>query len=58
MIFYSRSLFKSVSLLIFSVCFYQLKAQIFSGKVTDRRGDGIPFATVYIHELKSGISAD
>lgn len=58
MIFYSRSLFKSVSLLIFSVCFYQLKAQIFSGKVTDRRGEGIPFATVYIHELKSGISAD
>lgn len=55
---YPKSLSKLLLLLMFTLCVYRLNAQIFSGRVTDRRGEGIPFATVYIHELKSGISAD
>ena len=55
---YPKSLSKLILLLMFTLCVYRSNAQMFSGRVTDRRGEGIPFATVYIHELKSGISAD
>lgn len=42
----------------FILFFIKAEATRFSGKITDIKGAGIPYATVYIHELKLGISAD
>lgn len=47
--------------ILFSCLFFlsfKAEAVRFSGKITDIKGEGIPYATVYIHELKLGISAD
>ncbi|MDD4057921.1 MAG: DUF5686 family protein [Bacteroidales bacterium] len=45
-------------LILFIPLFFIAEARRFSGIVTDIKGDGIPFATIYIHNIKSGISAD
>ncbi len=34
------------------------KGEVFKGKIVDKEGSPVPFATVYIHELTSGVSAD
>ena len=57
----SKFLLKYLRLIILAVTIFLAsfsQAQIFSGKITNRNGEGIPFATIYIYELKSGISAD
>lgn len=44
---------------IIAILFYnETEARRFSGKITDIKGEGIPFATIYIQETRSGISSD
>lgn len=49
---------KILSLLIFVLVASSLKGQIFSGRVTDKEGRAVPHASLFISEIKSGISAD
>jgi len=49
---------KILSLLIFVLVASTLKSQIFSGRVTDKEGRAVPHASLFISEIKSGISAD
>ncbi|MDP3398845.1 MAG: DUF5686 and carboxypeptidase regulatory-like domain-containing protein [Bacteroidales bacterium] len=36
----------------------ELDAAVFTGKITDENGQPIPYASVYIHELSTGVSTD
>lgn len=36
----------------------ELDAAVFTGKITDEGGQPIPYASVYIHELSTGVSTD
>ena len=45
-------------LLISLLGFTELDAAVFSGKITDENGQPVPYASVYIHELSTGVSTD
>ena len=48
-----------IILLLFAIClFFTVSSQILKGKISSKSGDPIPFATIYIHEITSGIVAD
>jgi len=47
-----------VALLIIINCSLFLSAQTLRGKIENVNGEPIPFATIYIHEITSGIVAD
>ncbi|PKP42926.1 MAG: hypothetical protein CVT93_01925 [Bacteroidetes bacterium HGW-Bacteroidetes-10] len=49
---------KFLLILIFASLALPLTGQMFSGRVIDKDGRPVPHATVYILEIKSGISAD
>jgi len=44
--------------LINIITFYTLHGQILKGKITDQAGEPIPYATVYVEELKLGTTAN
>ena len=48
-----------IIVLLLSICLgFSASSQIFKGKISRNGGEPIPFATIYIHELTSGIVAD
>lgn len=50
----SRLCLTSLLLLLSSAVF----GTVFSGRVSDRNGLPVPFATIYVYEISSGVSAD
>ncbi len=54
----NRKLFLSALLLIFVVLVPSLFAQGIKGKVTDKKGEALPFATIYIPRLNLGASSN
>ena len=50
-----KSLF---TVLILSLWANICTGEVFKGKIVDREGRPVPYATLYIHELTSGVSAD
>jgi hypothetical protein len=46
------------SIIFFILTSYITEAQILKGSVTDQKGEPIPYATVYIQELKQGTTAN
>jgi len=49
---------RKVVLLILTNCCLFLSAQSLKGKIENLSGEPVPFATIYIHEITSGIVAD
>lgn len=48
----------TIWLLIFFLTTLQCVAQTFKGKVTDQKGESISYASLYLKEIKSGITTD
>lgn len=48
----------TVLISIFLLVVTELDAAVFTGKITDEGGQPIPYASVYIHELSTGVSTD
>ncbi|MDD4492326.1 MAG: carboxypeptidase-like regulatory domain-containing protein, partial [Bacteroidales bacterium] len=49
---------RAVAFFLFLLIFQPASAQFFRGRVVDKAGHPVPDATIYINELKSGITAD
>lgn len=49
---------RAVAFFLFLLIFQPASAQFFGGRVVDKAGLPVPDATIYINELKSGITAD
>jgi len=47
-----------ILLLIFCYCGISLNAQVLRGKITNASGEPVPYATIYIKELRQGTSAN
>lgn len=50
---------KKVLLLVLIIALpFKVSGALFSGKISDEKGRPVPYASVYIHELSTGVSAD
>lgn len=50
--------FGSLIIFVFSVILNPLSAQVLKGKITNQSGEAVPYATVYIQELRQGTTAN